>query len=228
MASFFTLTLDTTGPQDATFRIAAGATYITSLTTTGDFSTSDPDTTGYQIKIWGADVDTTFDPDIQDTEGRSAWKTYSRSVAVKVLSGDGTKTLKAKIRDDVWNETSELSDTVTLDTTVPVVTVSAGPTPTKISKVTGKDESDFSFQVDTDFVEYKVKVVPATGSIHSAGTLIPMTGGSVNMSGTGTFRARTNIDCTIDGADLEAADSGDGDKIVKVFAKDDAGNWSVA
>lgn len=226
MASYFNLTLDTTGPQSPTFAIAAGASYATAQVTTGDFSTADADTTGYQVKIWG-DVDTSYDADIQATEGASAWKTYSASVALKLSSGDGTKTLHAKIRDDVWNETSQLDDTIVLDTTVPVATVSTGPDVSRISKISGKRVASFSFQADVAIQAYKVKVVPATSSIHSAGAQIGTTNGSTNMTG-GSVAATTNVDCTIDGRDLDAADSGDGTKIIKVFVQDLAGNWSTA
>lgn len=226
MASFFTITLDTTGPQEPTFVIAAGAAAVTSQVTTADFSTADTPTTGYQVKIWGA-VDTSFDADIQATEGASAWKTYSASIAVKLSSGDGSKTLKAKIRDDVWNETAELSDSVTLDTTVPVITVSAGPTPTKVSKIEGKRTVSFSFQADTALKAWKVKVVPASGSTESAGTTILTTNGSTNMTG-GSLAATTNKECTIDGRDLAVAAGSDGAYVVKVFGQDEAGNWSTA
>ena len=42
------------------------------------------------------------------------------------------------------------------------------------------------------------------------------------------YPATTGITSVIDGRDLETASAGDGVKVVKVFVKDDAGNWSVA
>ena len=48
------------------------------------------------------------------------------------------------------------------------------------------------------------------------------------MSATGTFTADTAISCSITGADLEKASSGDGSKIIKVFVKNTAGTWSQA
>ena len=79
------------------------------------------------------------------------------------------------------------------------------------------------------FEEYKVCVVPANTSTQDAGTIIPITGGSVNTSGNeGDYEASTNIQVTIKGVDLETASSGDGVKIVKVFVKNAAGTWSVA
>jgi hypothetical protein len=88
--------------------------------------------------------------------------------------------------------------------------------------------ASFSFQVDQVFDEYKVKVVPSSGSLESAGTLIPTTNGSTNMSGSaGGYPATTNINSTIDGRDLELADAGDGTKVVKIFVRDPSGNWST-
>ena len=70
-------------------------------------------------------------------------------------------------------------------------------------------------------------VVPSVSSEHTAGTQIPTTGGSTNMSGNTQTAASTAVNCTIYGADLETASSGDGTKIIKVFAKDLNGNWST-
>ena len=225
MASFFKLVLDTTGPQSPTFAIAAGASFVSSQTTTADFSTADSSTTGYQVKIWG-NVDTTFNSAIQATEAASEWITYSASIAVKLSSGDGVKTLHAKIRDDVWNETAELTDTVTLDTTVPVITVSSGPEPTKVSKVSGKDTVTFAFQSDSALKAWKVKVVPSSASTEGTGTTIPTTAGSTNMTG-GALAKETNKTCTIKGADLATAAGADGEYTIKVFGQDEAGNWST-
>ena len=77
----------------------------------------------------------------------------------------------------------------------------------------------FSFTSDVAFTEYKIKVVPSKSSLHDSGT---------NMSATGTFKASTAISCKIYGKDLEAASSGDGEKIIKVFVKNAHGTWSVA
>lgn len=89
--------------------------------------------------------------------------------------------------------------------------------------------SAFSFSANADFEEYKIKVVPSESSLENAGTQIPVTSGSTNTSGTeGGYKADTAINVTINGADLEAASSGDGVKIIKVFVKNAAGTWSVA
>lgn len=225
MASTFTLVLDTTAPAGVALDINSGAAYATAQAVTAQPTTSDGDTTGYQMKIWGS-VDTSANANIQATEGASSWITYSASQAVTLSSGDGSKTLNTRIRDDVGNESSSASKSITLDTTVPVVTISVAASPTKISKIASFDSSSFSFQADVAVQAWKVKVVPATGSVHTAGTTIPTTAGSTNTTG-GSLGATTNQSVTIKGTDLETASSGDGSKIVKVFAQDLAGNWST-
>jgi len=226
MANYFNLTLDTTGPAAPSISLESGATYATAQLVTATISTSDSPTTNYQMKIWG-DVDTTHNADIQDTEIASAWISYATSQQVKLSSGDGSKTVYLKIRDDVYNESSQADDSIILDSTLPVVSIT-GPDLSKISKVAGKNVSSFSFTVDGIFDEYKVKAVASSGAAHDTGTLIPTTAGSTNMSGSaGDYPASTPINCSIYGTDLETADSGDGVKIIKVFVKDKAGNWSV-
>lgn len=220
MASYFNLTLDTTAPSGLTLTINDGAMYATSTAVQLAIGLDDSVTTGYQMKIWGIDGVT--------EEASASWETFSKSKSVTLTTGDGQKTVYIKVRDDVGNETTAVSDTIILDTTVPVVTIT-GPDKAKISKVTGFNKSIFSFVSDVEFAEYKVCVVPATLSTQEAGTLIPVTGGSSNTSGNeGSYPATTPITVTLMGADLESASSGDGTKIVKVFVKTAAGLWSNA
>lgn len=223
MASFFNLTLDTTAPSGLTLSINNGAMYTTSTAVQLTIGLSDESTTGYQMKIWGTDG-------VAD-EGSASWETFATSKSVNLSAGDGLKTVYIKVRDDVGNETTQVSDSIQLDTTVPVVTIT-GPDKSKISKVTGFNKSIFSFTSDVEFVEYKVCVVPSTISTQEAGTLIGTTGGSSNTSGTKsaeeTFPATTPITVTLFGSDVEEASSGDGVKVIKVFVKTAAGLWSNA
>ena len=228
MASYFNITLDTLAPSGATFSINNDAAFTATDAVTAYFNTVDGDTTGYEIKIWG-DVDTSADADVQATENASAWIAYSSTYAITLSSGDGSKTVYAKIRDDVWNETAQLSDSITLDTTAPVVTITTNPDVSRISKVSGKDTVTFGWESDTQYDEYKVKVVSSSAALHSEGTTIGTGNGSTNTSGsTLNEPANTEVTTTINGSDLEAASAGDGSKVIKVFVKDDAGNWSVA
>ena len=220
MASYFNLTLDTTAPSGLTLSINDGALYATSTAVKLTIGLSDEVTTGYQMKIWGIDG--------VDEEASASWETFAKTKSVNLTSGDGLKTVHIKVRDDVGNETEEVSDDITLNTAVPVVTIT-GPDKTKISKVEGFNKSKITFTCDVDFAEYKVCVVPQTSSTQDAGTVIPTTAGSTNTSGSeGSYPKTTPIEVTITGTDLETASSGDSVKIVKVFVKTAAGIWSVA
>lgn len=220
MASYFNLTLDTTAPGGVTLSINDGALYATSTAVTLTIATTDGETTGYQMKVWGVEG--------VDSEVSASWENFSTSKSVNLTSGDGLKTVYIKVRDDVGNESTQVSDTITLNTTVPVVTIT-GPDKSKISKIAGFNTSIINFTSNVEFEEYKVCVVPQNSSTQDAGTVIGTTNGSINTSGSdGDYPASENIQVTINGADLEAASSGDGVKIVKVFVKTVAGIWSVA
>ena len=220
MASYFNLTLDTTAPSGLTLEINDGAIYTTNPVVELSIGISDEVTTGYQMKIWGiTDV---------ESEEDATWENFATSKSVSLPSGKGLKTIHVKVRDDVGNESTEASDSITLDTTVPTVTIT-GPDKSKISKIVGFNQSIINFMADVAFEEYKVCVVPANSSAENAGTIIGTNNGSINTSGSeGGYEASTNIQVTITGADLEAASAGDGVKIVKVFVKNAAGTWSVA
>ena len=220
MASFFNLTLDTLAPAGLSAKLNDDALYTTSAAVTLKLTLGDADTTGYQMKIWGVDG-------VAD-EASAVWETFTAEKSITLPGEDGLKTVSVKVRDDVGNETAAVSDSITLDTAVPVVVIT-GPDRSKVSKVDGFNSAVINFSADVAFEEYKVCVVPASNSIQSAGTVIPTTNGSENTSGTaGGYAADTNISVTIKGADLEAASAGDGVKIVKVFVKNAAGTWSVA
>ena len=219
MASFFNLTLDTLAPEELTVTLNDGAEYTTSATVTLKLTLTDEETTGYQMKIWGVNG-------IND-EGTAEWETYTAQKSITLTPGDGLKTVSVKVRDDVGNESAAATDTITLDTKVPTVTIT-GPDKPKISKMTGFNESRFSFIADVAFEEYKVCVVPQTSSAQDAGTVIPTTAGSSNTSGSGDYKASTKIDVVINGTDLATASSGDGVKIIKVFVRTSSGLWSVA
>lgn len=229
MSTNFTLTLDTTAPAGVSVSIDGGAAYSTDSLVDLLIGTSDGDTTGYQMKVYG-DVSDSANPSVyRAAEVDAPWISFSTTLTgVALTSGDGSKTIRVKVRDDVWNPSSEATDSITVDTTAPVPTISVDPDTTRVSKVSGKRVVNFSWQTDVGFEEYKIKVVPATNSLHSAGTTIGTTNGSSNVSGSaGSYPATTNINSSIDGRDLEVASAGDGNKIVKIFVRDAAGNWSV-
>lgn len=224
MASFFNLTLDTTAPSGLYVKLDGDALYTTSATVTLTTRVSDSSTAGYQMKVWGING--------VASEAAASWETFATTKSITLTSGDGLKTVYVKVRDDVGNETATVSDTITLDTTVPVVTISSGPDKTKISKVSGFDTVVFNFVSDVDFHVYEVHLVPATNSTREAGTLLTLhDAGYSNENGLqvpNTLPADTNVPITITGEQVAGASAADGVKIIKVFVKTPAGIWSVA
>ena len=232
--NYFNLTLDTTGPANPSIVLDLNATYSTDGLVDAAISTGDGTTTGYQMKFWG-DIDLEWAKTngvvgagaTTVLEADGLWITYATSKQFQLSAGDGSKTIYMKIRDDVYNVSAQALDGITLDTARPIVTIT-GPDVSKVSKQAGKDMASFSFSVNTLFTEYKVKVVSSTGAAENTGITILLTNGSTNMSGSvGSYAAATPISCTICGADLEVASTGDAVKIVKVFVKDEAENWSI-
>ena len=188
MASFFNLTLDLTAPSGLAIKINSGALYTTSTTVALLTAIDDASVVGYQMKIWGiADA---------ANEAAAEWVSFNGLKNIVLTTGDGLKTVYVKVRDDVGNETSAVSASITLDTAVPIVTIT-GPDRARISKVAGFNTSIMSFMADVGFAEYKVCVVPSASSLHDAGVVIPTTGGSENTSGTDDFAANTAITATI-------------------------------
>lgn len=224
MPSYFNLEVDTTGPAAVTALINSGDAATVSQVVSVAVGTSDSPTTGIQIKIWG-DVDTSDNANIQATEGASTWITLATPHSVKLSSGDGSKTLTVRLRDDVWNESSTASDSITLDSTAPTAAISTGPDVTRISTVSGKRTVALQFTANEAIQAWKIKVVPATSSVHTAGAQIGTTNGSTGVSG-GSLAASTPQPVSIDGRDVVAADAGDGTKIVKIFVQDLGGTWS--
>lgn len=222
MTTNFVLTLDTTAP-DAAISLNGGDAYATSRDIVATITSVAADKT--QMLIWG-DVDPAFDANVQATEGASTFITFAASKNLRLSTGDGTKTIHLKVVDDVGNVTTGTTDTIVLDTSAPVPNITVAASPDKISKVSGFDVSTLTWRADVDIVEWKIKVVADEDDLNSSGTLIPTTAGSTNMTG-GALAADTDQLAEITGTDLETASAGDGDKIVKIFAKDAAGNWSV-
>jgi hypothetical protein len=226
MASYVIVTLDTTSPATPTITLDGGATYATDSLVDCQIGTTDGTTTGYSMKLWG-DVDTTHQASVQATEGASSWITFENTKQIRLSAGEGQKTVYLKLRDDVYNESSIVQDSITFDASRPIVTVTS-PDVSKISKVEGRNIVNFSFTVDSPFEEYMVKVVNSTGASQDLGTVIETTNGSVNTSGTGTFDTTTTpITVSLTGTDIENASGGDGLKTIKVFVRDSAGLWSA-
>ena len=216
MASYFSLTLDTLAPTISAFTINSGASVTTSTSVTLQITSAD----AASMKIWGG-------IDGVATEQAASWETFSGTKSVTLTSGDGSKTVYIKVRDSVYNESAASSATITLSTAIPTITIT-GPDVDVISNNEGKNIATFSFSSSMALKAWKVKLVPANSSAQDAGTQIPSTGGSTNMTGT-TKAANTSVECKIYGADLSTAAGGtDGTYIIKVFGQAAANDlWSA-
>ena len=233
LLAYSSILLDTSAPSGAVV-IGSAAARVNAAEQTIHITTTNTDV--IQYKVWG-DVDAAFDTEVQPLEADSTWKSFAtealtQDLAIRLAAGDGSKTIYVKIRDDVLNESPSFNAVVFLDNTLPTVAITAGPTPKKISKIATKNSSELSFQSSEDFMEYKVCVVAAESNTHDVGVVIGTANSSKNTSGVATdvskaYPAATPIDVIITGADLEAASPGDGQKIIKIFVKDVAGNWSL-
>lgn len=219
MPSNFLLTLDTLGPQGVAATLDGGAAYTNTPSVTLTTTTSDPDITGYQMKIWG-DIEGGPIP-----EASAVWTTYASASAITLSSGDALKTVNVRLRDDVWNESGIASAAITLDTTAPTVSITSGPDRTRVSRIVDRRQSTFTWSADENIDRYEVRVVPAATSLHTEGTLLTNTsGGSSNLSADGAIAGGSAMTTVIDGRDLPDPD---GDKRVKVFVRDTSGKWST-
>ena len=234
-ASSFNVVLDTTAPGGAALSLNGGASTSTSVDITAALTTTDNPVTGYQILIWGTGVDPAFNASIQTAQGSSSWITptwtgsgpFTANQAVRLTTGDGSKSVSARIRDDVWNETSTLTQSITLDTTAPTVNWTTGPDVTKVSTLSGKRTVNATFTIGAEsVVAYEVAVVANSGSARGSGTVIGTTNGSTGVSGGAKANGTTQA-VVLDARDIQAASAGDGTKVIKVFVQDAAGNWSV-
>lgn len=219
MPANFNLVLDTTPPQAVTCAIEAAAGTTTDPLVDVAVGTSDPTTTGYQVKLWG-DIVGAAD------EASAAWQAYAgpgSPISVNLAGADGVKTVFAKLRDDVWNESATVSDQIVLNQVGVTVGLISGPDVNRVSRIATKRQATVVWAADGPFVHYEVRVVPDGNSDHTAGVPVGAVGSS-NVSGDGAFTSNTPITTVVDGRDLPDPDS---TKVVKIFARDADGNWSA-
>lgn len=239
------LTYDSTGPTLVSITINNGDSKTGSTTVDVDFAISPSDTYLTDWLIWGdlANGESTKGA----AEGGTGYTNFSvqgtpNTVSVGLSIGDGTKTLTAIVRDDLGNESVEKSDTIELDQTAPIVQILSGPTPSKISLVSGFDSSVFTWywEAASDEVgetgEYAIEV-GTNASGKGYGTQIPSAGGSLNVSGgvsaagTGTAESAAadtgnHVATTVKGADLDSAGA-EGSNRVNIYITDNYGNTTA-
>jgi hypothetical protein len=107
-----TITLDTVAPTGSVV-INSGATYAVSTDATLTASASDSTSGVAQMSF------------SNDGSNWSAWETYATSKAWTLATGDGSKTVYARYKDNAGNISAAATDTITLDVTPPTAAVSA-------------------------------------------------------------------------------------------------------
>jgi hypothetical protein len=229
--SYVTIKLDTTAPANPTIQIAGGQAFATAQLVNLAISTDDLEKTGYEMLIWG-DVDETYDNKVKSTEQTSVWQSFSPNPQVKLKANAGgdpeTKTINIRIRDDVRNATVVKFDDITLDTSIPTVTIVVGLDREKLSREAERNEASFQFSSNQSYQAYKVKLVGSVGATHDMGTDIPTAGGSTGVVGAGAFTSANVHTVRLRTADLETAGANmNGDNIIKVFVQEETGLWSV-
>ena len=235
MSSYVNLILDTIGPSGVSVVINNGETKTTSTAVTLAIGCGDADLTGYQMKIWGVAG--------AETEDSAPWETYQSSKTVTLPTRDGTKTVYVKVRDDVWNESTAVSDNINLYTTAPTVDEFV-LTSSKISLVDQKNHSGGSFHFNEPIDAVKIMIVDNINATHNAaGNLsIPVTNGSylydeynedvypcTKLEYEYAFDSNMRyLEFDVNAADILSVSPGDGVKIIKAFVRSAvSGNWSV-
>lgn len=98
---------------------------------------------------------------------------------------------------------------------VPVVNVTAGPTPAKISAMSGYDTAAVTFTVDVSADAWELRMVDAGTAVRDTGDPLILSGGTVATGG--------SVDVTY--GDIAGAVSGDGAYTLKFYAQNTSG-WS--
>lgn len=234
MPNYTYITLDTKAPENVGI-IANGGADTTVKNIPVSISCSDDDKTGYEMKIWGTQEAL--------NEEDALWEPFLETKTVTLTNGDGVKTIYLKVRDDVYNESSEASCTVTLFTKVPSISISASLS--KVSKMPGKDTTVISCVPDDDISAFKIVAVNNVNASYDEKENISIgtrggsgfttddypslaNGESLEYQGAQTICTKGNsIIFTLKSEDLEEASSGDGVKLLKVFVKSaHSGKWS--
>jgi hypothetical protein len=229
MPASASITLDLTAP-DAAVSVEAGASVTSDVDV--DIAITSAAADKSQMKIYGNVDDSHAPAEYRAVEANAPWISFAASKTIRLASGDGTKTVRVKVRDDVFNTSTEATDAITLDTSIPVIDITVAPSPTKISKQATKDTVTLTFESDIDLDQWKVNVTANASDAHSAGTIIPETGGSETQGA--ALNAETPQVVTIKGVDLEAAGAPGGPaaggvaSIIKVFGRSETNQqWSV-
>lgn len=236
MAGYTNLTLDTTAPSSVSVIINNEEIKTNSAEVTLSITCSDEDLKGYQMKIWGTSS--------AETEDSASWENFQNTKNITLPAGDGGKTVFVKVRDDVWNESVTVSDTIMLQTKLPSV-LDLVLFNSKISLVSGRNMSTGIFEIDESISALKIMIVQNINAAYNDPTniSIPTKYGSYMESDLGRIPNASSdvleadetmvesvysLNFTLCADDIQTASPGDGVKIIKIFVKSaESGNWSL-
>jgi hypothetical protein len=232
MASFLNLLLDLTAPAGVTLTAPANSGSLV-VSVTGN--STDTDKSGYTMKFWGAGV--TTNAVAGATEATAPALPFDNLPHNVTFAAEGAKTLYFAVYDSVGNKSNEATASVNIITSLPTITidqVAGGQAPNlpandagRFSVQAGYRTLTFRFSPNQAVTEWAIRRVQSTGALftdagnQTIGTTNGSTVGAVEAIASGAFK---NI--TIDMRDMpnQVTEA----KIIKVFAKNAAGNWSQA
>lgn len=232
MASFLNFYLDLQAPGGVTLSAPASSGTLT-VSATGN--TSDVDKTGYTMKFWGTDVVTNAVAGA--TEATAPALPFDNLAHTITFASEGSKTLRFAVYDSVGNKSSEATAAINIVTSLPSITidqVTGGVNPNLPSNDAGRFSTNsgyrtlsFRFSPSMNVTEWRIRRVQSSGALYTdvanevIGTTNGSTTGAVEAIAAGGFKS-----VTIDMRDLPTPTTGA--KILKVFVKNEAGNWSEA
>ena len=199
MSASFTLSLDVQPPASPSLLINDGAAVtgdraVWLTLSSADYVAGANDVS--QMKIWGS-VDPSADLTIGTEESASDWIAFAEQVPVLLSAGAGRKTLYARLRDDVANESPVVSDYIDLDLSTPVVDITTAIDRGRISKISPFDEAVFTWEVNMPVLEFSVRAVPSHGSPHQTKVQIGTTHGSLRTSGNSRIEPGEQVVTTV-------------------------------
>lgn len=235
MSDYIKLTLDTTPPEDVEMLINGGAAYTFSRFVELKVSCADSDTQGYSIKVWGVDG--------VDDEDDAPWEEYFQSKLVSLSEGDGEKTVYVKVRDDLFNESDAVCDTVSYRSSpIPFVKGLTVDT-SKIFSSGVRRTASLIWNVDKDFDAVKIMLVDDVNAAYDddSNISIPTANGSHICGANGkiistgdymeiyNYKLSSNVgmSAVLYARDITAVSPENGIKVIKVFVRScENGNWS--
>lgn len=232
MASFLNLYLDLQAPAGVTVTAPASSG---SLAVNATGACTDTDKAGYTMKFWGTDVVTNAVAGA--TEATAPALPFDTVAHTITFASQGSKTINFAVFDSVGNKSTVATAGINIVTSLASFTidqVTGGQSPNlaandagRFSVQTGYRTLSFRFSPSIAITEWKVVRVPSSGALQdnvgnqTIATTNGSTVGAVEAIAAGGFKT-----VTIDTRDLPNQVSET--KIIKVFGKNTAGNWSEA